>query len=61
MQLFGDIFFERGFSAFYEGIIVTFKHLEEIIMGDFRYDGGFSLDMDVVVLVVVEWISAVFF
>ena len=30
-------------------------------MGDFRYDGGFSLDMDVVVLVVVEWISAVFF
>ena len=40
-QLFCNFILEGGFYFFLEGIIVSFEHLEKIVMRDIRYSGGF--------------------
>ena len=40
-QLFSDFILEGGFYFFLEGSIVSFDHLEKIVMGEIKYDGGF--------------------
>jgi len=40
-QFFGDFVLEGVLCFFLEGSIVSFEHLEKIVMGEIRYDGGF--------------------
>ena len=53
-QLFGDFILEGLINSFFERSIVSFDHLEKVVVEKFETMVDFSFEMEVVVSVVVE-------